>query len=341
MTRADCESLAERLFVELGVNDGSLPWRKGWHFGFDSSTRRFGLCDYQSKTISLSWKLVSLNDEREVSKTIRHEIAHALVGPGHGHNSVWRAMDVRCGGDGRRCYSSENVATPDARWEATCFSCGQTAKRHKAPRRGKYVSCGKCSKGRFNPNFLMIFLTREEKKLTKSFIQILARHDGPYRLQAVLPDEKGPKGSMRPQTVWMPDRTSDPVEAAMKLMAESSGSIVTVHAWSDSEQQFVLTVKERDRAMWEAERTGWREAARTIQKETSAVIALTRPPAKAPDGLTQEIIDRVHYMRSVLGENGRPTPYMAIELMILGETKKGFWAMNVLKTTKPKNTGAK
>ena len=87
-----------------------------------------------------------MNSEKSVENTILHEIAHALT-PGKGHGPVWRAKAIEIGCDGKRCYSSEKIATPDAKYVAECPNCKQVHKRHKAS--NKRSSCGSCSGGRF------------------------------------------------------------------------------------------------------------------------------------------------------------------------------------------------
>ena len=37
------------------------------------------------------------NGPEEVRDTILHEVAHALVGPGHGHDTVWKATAAQVG----------------------------------------------------------------------------------------------------------------------------------------------------------------------------------------------------------------------------------------------------
>lgn len=146
MTLFEAHVLFQTLQKDLG-----LP--EDWTLRFDNAKRRFGSCQYRTKTITLSRYLVVLNASDQVGQTIRHEIAHALVGPGHGHNHVWRAMAIKCGDDGQRCYSSETVNTPQAPYAATCTGCGKVYKRHRRPRTAR--SCGACGNGRFNPALIL------------------------------------------------------------------------------------------------------------------------------------------------------------------------------------------
>jgi len=73
---------------------------QGWTAKLDKGVRRRGVCNYNNKSIGLSRQFVSLNDWETVRNTILHEIAHALVGPTHKHNSVWRNKCIEIGGTG-------------------------------------------------------------------------------------------------------------------------------------------------------------------------------------------------------------------------------------------------
>jgi predicted SprT family Zn-dependent metalloprotease len=140
MNEKDARELFETIVAELRAQGLGLP--SGWILRFDHSKRRFGQCSYSRRRISLSRALVALNGPEKVGGTIRHEIAHALVGPGHGHDWVWKRMAVRCGDDGKRCYSAD-VVTPEAPWTATCPKCKQVFKRHRAPKADRTSWC-KC-----------------------------------------------------------------------------------------------------------------------------------------------------------------------------------------------------
>ena len=122
-------SEAKELAVSLMCKHALVS--KGWSFQFDESVRRFGLCSYRTKTISLSRTLVELNPIEQVRDTILHEIAHALAGPTAKHGRVWQLMAQSIGAKPERCYSSDEVQTPIAPWRAVCQFCHRVIKRHR------------------------------------------------------------------------------------------------------------------------------------------------------------------------------------------------------------------
>lgn len=131
---------AKNLAIELMEKHNLI--REGWRFQFDNAKSRFGCCKYYPKLITLSRKLVELNEEDKVVDTILHEIAHALT-PGEGHNEVWRKKAIEIGSSGNRCYSVE-VVSPESKYIAKCKNCGFVYKREKMAI--KNSSCGKCSR---------------------------------------------------------------------------------------------------------------------------------------------------------------------------------------------------
>lgn len=129
---------ARELALEL-MSDFGLYY---WKFKFDSAKMRFGLCDENTKTISLSEYLVLLNDEEVVEQVILHEITHALVGCKHKHNHIFqqKAREIGCKFISRYC--SEDINYVPRNVVANCPKCGYEFKRYRKPK-GKRA-CGKC-----------------------------------------------------------------------------------------------------------------------------------------------------------------------------------------------------
>lgn len=143
---------AKELAISLMEKHSLLD--KGWYFEYDNAKRRFGCCFYYERKITLSKELTSLNDVNRVKNTILHEIAHALVGIGNGHNRVWQNKAIEIGCDGKRCYDSSVVATPTPNYLAVCPNCNKEFKRMK--RTTSSHSCGKCCKS-YNPKYKLEF----------------------------------------------------------------------------------------------------------------------------------------------------------------------------------------
>lgn len=75
---------------------------KDWHarinpVPLDSGYQYLALCSYKDKCIILNAHHVDLHDEKELTNSVRHEVAHALT-PGHGHDIIWeeKAREVGC-----------------------------------------------------------------------------------------------------------------------------------------------------------------------------------------------------------------------------------------------------
>jgi predicted SprT family Zn-dependent metalloprotease len=146
--------LSEAQELAISLMDKYSLLDKGWYFEYDNAKRRFGRCSYYDRKITLSKELTMLNDVNRVKNTILHEIAHALVGSGNGHNRVWQNKAIEIGCDGKRCYSTDLVATPKANYVAYCPKCNKEYKRMK--RITSSHSCGVCCKS-YNPNYKLEF----------------------------------------------------------------------------------------------------------------------------------------------------------------------------------------
>jgi predicted SprT family Zn-dependent metalloprotease len=129
--RALARRLALQLLARHGLHD--------WSFAFNRRKRTMGLCLYARRTIELSVHLVDRNGPEEVRDTILHEIAHALVGPGHGHDAVWRRKCLEVGARPERCSEAD---MPPGRWRARCGGCGTHFHRYRRPREAEWFCRG-------------------------------------------------------------------------------------------------------------------------------------------------------------------------------------------------------
>jgi predicted SprT family Zn-dependent metalloprotease len=116
---------------------------EGWQVAFDGARRRAGVCRFEERVIGLSAPITKVHGEAEVRDTILHEVAHALVGPEHRHDQVWRRAAQAIGCSGRRCVPAEAPRLQGA-WVGVC-SAGHVKDRHRRPER--VVSCGQCRPG--------------------------------------------------------------------------------------------------------------------------------------------------------------------------------------------------
>ena len=60
------------------------------------------------KEIGITKKLANINTFEESQDVILHEIAHALVGRGHGHNEEWRNKCIEIGAKPEQYYQPED-----------------------------------------------------------------------------------------------------------------------------------------------------------------------------------------------------------------------------------------
>ena len=135
-----------------GLNDWQVRLNQ------NAESRFLGLCSYRDKSIILSSHHIDIHPTPDVINTIRHEIAHALVGPNQGHNDVWatKAREIGCdntlpcsnlslsphvidairsGADVEVTFTEEVIRTPSykvTRLQDKCEVCGKVAKEKSA-----------------------------------------------------------------------------------------------------------------------------------------------------------------------------------------------------------------
>ncbi len=109
-----------------------------WRFTFDHANRRAGHCIHRQQLITLSGQFCLIANDDEITDTILHEIAHALVDPKHGHNKVWqaKAREIGCSANVTHCVE---FSVP--KYIISCSKCGTHGTRYK---RKQNSVCARC-----------------------------------------------------------------------------------------------------------------------------------------------------------------------------------------------------
>jgi predicted SprT family Zn-dependent metalloprotease len=127
----------------------------GWGFKYDNAKHRLGLCNYSSHVISMSKSCVESNGMDIIKDVLLHEIAHALVGSGHGHDKVWQAKAIEIGSSGNRECVGATVKR--GKYKYVCDNCEKISYRHRRTQ-GK-MSCGDCCRkynfGRYTQKYVL------------------------------------------------------------------------------------------------------------------------------------------------------------------------------------------
>ncbi len=169
---------ALRLARDLMTEHGLL----GWSVVLDRAKTRAGVCRFRQRSIGLSGPITRLHTEEEVRDTILHEIAHALVGPDHGHDDVWRARARAIGCSGERCVP-DGSPRPSGLWVGTC-PAGHEVTRHRRPTR--VLSCPRCRRT-FSPEHLFAWTyagrpAAVHPEFAKELAALRARHGSRVRM---------------------------------------------------------------------------------------------------------------------------------------------------------------
>lgn len=136
--------VARAMMARSGLTD--------WTFAWDNAKRRRGACHWAQHRITFSRHHARYCPYADFESTMLHEIAHALAGERAGHGAKWRYINRSLGGDGRRCYETNDYLPNElrGRWRGTCEK-GHEFWRHYRPGRGIYA-CNLCS-SRYDPRY--------------------------------------------------------------------------------------------------------------------------------------------------------------------------------------------
>lgn len=139
----DVKKMALALMKEHDLTD--------WSFKWDNAQRRAGLCSHSDKTISMSRPLMSKWTMEQARAVALHEIAHALVGPKHGHDTTWQLKAIQIGASPERCWGHDGEEKIEGSWTGTCPN-GHTLKRFRKTKKMERSSCSRCSP-RYDPRY--------------------------------------------------------------------------------------------------------------------------------------------------------------------------------------------
>ena len=139
MDRSRLIAVATELFHLNGLDV------RGWRLEFRRFGHRLGSCCSRKRVVAIDAFYADNNDEVHVLDTLRHEVAHALVGPSQGHGQTWKAMARKLGCIPKACSKTGILVRP-GKWQARCPTCARQFHKYRRP---KYVvgyycpSCGK------------------------------------------------------------------------------------------------------------------------------------------------------------------------------------------------------
>lgn len=91
MIRAEATKLCHEKLIQYGLKD--------WHVRVNPNIDApyVGLCSHKDQCIILNAHHIDVHPDFEVINTILHEVAHAIVGPSHAHDDVWKAKAKEIG----------------------------------------------------------------------------------------------------------------------------------------------------------------------------------------------------------------------------------------------------
>jgi SprT-like family. len=116
----------------------------GWKFQFSDHRTIVGQCVHDKKIIKYSQHFLMKTTEESITDTLLHEIAHALVGSGHGHDYVWRTKAWQLGCNGERTCGPEAESTAKPNYYMECPICDRRWYRYRMKRRNHGSRCPDC-----------------------------------------------------------------------------------------------------------------------------------------------------------------------------------------------------
>ena len=119
---------------------------RGWRFQFSNTKNAVGTCYHSKKVIAYSQHYAYKSTPESVTDTLLHEIAHALVGTGHGHDYTWQRKAIELGADPYASCQGGSVSTAKPNYRIKCPNewCGWSVERFRMKQRNFGSKCPKC-----------------------------------------------------------------------------------------------------------------------------------------------------------------------------------------------------
>jgi len=144
---AQLKSIPDKHAYFQSLVEEEMEWHgltaRRWKVAYDRCKSRLGACDYNRRTLSFSRHLIAGGTPRDMRDTILHEIAHALVGRRHAHDTTWRQVALEIGCNGERLYTGECLVRPA--WILRCSGGCWSSGRHKRVLSMAQRKCGQCN----------------------------------------------------------------------------------------------------------------------------------------------------------------------------------------------------
>ena len=117
---------------------------RGWHFQFSNHKLILGQCVHDHKLIKFSQHYALKSTQESITDTLLHEIAHALIGPFHGHDETWQRKAIELGADPYAKCQGGSVSTARYNYRLECPECGSKAYRYRLKRVMHRAVCPDC-----------------------------------------------------------------------------------------------------------------------------------------------------------------------------------------------------
>jgi predicted SprT family Zn-dependent metalloprotease len=147
MEQKDIEKLAHDLMTKHDLLS------KGWYFQFVDRRRPLAFCNHFRKQIAMSAQYGMYNTKEDITDTILHEIAHALVDAKHNHDKTWKEKCIEIGA--RPEKYAWNVIMPPGKYTGRCPACSHEVQFYSRVRKSK--ACTKCCvDGKYDEKYKLV-----------------------------------------------------------------------------------------------------------------------------------------------------------------------------------------